>query len=134
MSRWHRIREFLAVGADIFAVATGLGVIVAALVGLLNQASLHIAEPWLAMILLGVFLVVAGLVARGLRYLPQPISSGPKSASKPVAVSIPPGTRLMTGPPIPIPPLHVAGRVNELKVFLAITNKDEMPADTYADA
>ena len=74
MSRWRQFREFLALGADVIGVAIGLGVIVAAIVGLWNQASLHLGEPWLAMILLGVFLLAAGLAGRALRYLPSPPS------------------------------------------------------------
>src|SRR5260370_3658430 len=74
MSPWRRIREFLALGADVIGVAIGLGVIVAAVVGLWNQASLHLPEPWLTLILIGVFLSVAGSAGRAVRYLPMPNS------------------------------------------------------------
>jgi hypothetical protein len=108
-------------------------VIVAAIVAIWNQASLHIGQPWLTIILLGVFLVVAGLVGRGLRYLPQPASSPPTSATatQPAAQ---PRRKFRTGPPIPIPPVHVEVRTNGPDVFLAITNKDVEPTDMYVEA
>ncbi len=72
MFRWSRIRQFLAVSADVIGVAIGVGFIVTALAGVWNEASLHLRQPWLTLVLIGVFLLVAGLAGRAMRYLPQP--------------------------------------------------------------
>jgi hypothetical protein len=134
MTRWKRIREFLAVGADVIAVAMGLGFIVTVIVGVWNQASVHLSQPWLTLLLIGVFLLVAGLAGRGLRYLPQPSSYRPsRDATAQSPAPLPP-RKLRTGPPIPIPPLDVEARTNGLNLYLAITNKDIEPVDIHAEA
>ncbi len=136
MSWSSRFRAFLALGADVIGVAIGLGVLVAAIVGLWNQASLHLAQPWLTLILIGVFLLVAGIAGRGLRYLPPPRSGNRAVTAAPAPVAQPAArpVRYRTGPAIPIPPLGVQARTNGPNIYLAITNRDEDPADIYAEA
>lgn len=62
MSR--RVREILALGADVIAVATGVGLIVSAVVGVSLQASRLVPQPWLSILAAGVFLLTAGIAGR----------------------------------------------------------------------
>lgn len=59
-----RLRGLLAVGADIWTWAVGVGLVVSAVIGLWLQASRAAPQPWLAVIVVGVFLAVAGVSGR----------------------------------------------------------------------
>lgn len=97
-----RFRSFLALGADVVGIATGVGAVVAAVVGFYLFAKSHLPQPWVSLLFLGIVLIAASAAGRLWYHLTsskpdagnQPPTNGPGQPAAPPPFTGPysPGT------------------------------------------